>query len=149
MFRATSVAVITLAVFSNNASAEDPVVKTEPVRKITVTVEPLAAATLPGKPGVTVVSDENGLKESFGKDIAKQLSGKIDFAKEDLVHVSWGSSGPPFGKLRYEIKDGKDGKAMTFFVKVPQTFVAGQAYRLGNDFFAVPKGTTVKFGGTR
>jgi hypothetical protein len=34
------------------------------------------------EPGVTVVSDEAQLKESFGEAIAKQITGKIGFAKE-------------------------------------------------------------------
>jgi hypothetical protein len=63
-----------------------------------------------------------------------------------LVHVAWGSSGPPFGDLRYETKDGK---IITFFVKEPRAAIRGQAYRLGNDFFAGPKKADVKFGGAR
>jgi hypothetical protein len=133
---------------SRPAEKDGPVAPTkieEPVRKIAVTVDPLAAAKLQGTPGVTAVSAEKQLKESFGEDIAKQITGKVDFVKEDLVHVSWGSSGPPFGDLRYDVKDGK----ITFFIKEPKAAVRGQAYRLGNDFFAVPKGAKVKFGGTR
>ena len=86
------------------------------------------------------------MKESFGEDIAKQVAGKVAFAKEDLVHVSWGSSGPPFGDLRYEVQDGK---IIIFYVKEPKAEIRGQAFRLGNDFFAVPKKATVTFGGAR
>jgi len=146
MIRTTLFATVALAVLSCAAGAGVPATKPEPVRKIAVNVDPLAAAKLSGQPGVTVVSDEERMKESFGEAIAKQIVGKVDFAKEDLVYVSWGSSGPPFGDLRFE---AKDGKILTFFVKEPKAAIRGQAYRLGNDFFAVPKNAKVKFGGTR
>lgn len=146
MFQTTILAIVALTVLSHTANAEEPAAKAEPVRKIAVAVDPLAAANLQGKPGVTVVNDEKGVKESFGESIAKQIAGKVDFTKEDLVHVSWGSSGPPFAELRHEVKDEKDGQTITFFLQQPKTLVQGQAYRLGNDFFAVPKGTKVTFG---
>ena len=48
--------------------------------------------------------------ENFVGSIAKQMTGKVDLAKEDLIHVSWGSSGPPFRDLPNESKDGKGGR---------------------------------------
>jgi len=149
MPRTTVLAITALAVLSHAASAKEPAKKPESVRKIAVAVDPLAAANLQRKPGVTVASAEKEMKKAFGEEIAKQITGNVDFAKEDVVHVAWGSSGPPFGKLARETKDGKDGKIITFFVKVPKTVVQGQAYRLGNDFFAAPKTAKVKFGGAR
>ena len=88
-------------------------------------------AKLSANPGVTVVTDEKEVSKGFGDDIGKQISGKLDFRKEALVHVSWGSSGPPFGELKYETKDTKDGKAITFFIQEPKVAMRGQAYRLG------------------
>ena len=145
MFRA-HLAIVALVLVPHAASAKEPAKKSEPIRQIAVTLDPLAAAKLQGTPGVTVVGDEKQLKESFGQAIAKQITGKIDFAKEDLAHVSWGSSGPPFGDLRYETEDGK---MITFYVEEPKVAIWGQAYQLGNDFFAVPKKAKVKFGGAR
>ena len=144
MFRTILLAAVGLAVLPY-AHAEEPTKKPEPIRKIPVTVDPMAAAKLQCTPGVTVVSAEKQIQKFFGKAIAKQITGKIDFGKEDLVHVSWGSSGPPFGDLQFK----KDGKIITFFVKEPKVEMRGQAYRLGNDFFAVPRKAKVKFGGAR
>ena len=144
MIRTTLFAIAALAVLPY-AHADEPAKKPDPVRKIAVTVDPMAAVKLQGTPGVTVVSAEKELKNSFGEAIAKQITGKVDFAKEDLVHVSWGSSGPPFGELQFK----NDGKNITFFVREPKVDQRGMAYRLGNDFFAVPKEAKVKFGGTK
>lgn len=141
--------VATLAFLAAQAWAADqaaPIKQEDVIRKLEVKVN-LAGAK--AKPGVRVASDEQELTKLLGEATAKQFTGKIDFTKENLVHVVWGSSGPPFGKLRYEIKDEKADKVITFFVKVPQTLVQGQAYRLGNDFFAVPKNSKVTFGGAR
>lgn len=113
------------------------------IRKLTVTVDSLTAAKMSGKPGVTVFGSMKDVEKSLGREIARQIDGQIDFAKQELVHVAWGSSGPPFGTLKYETKEGK--KAV-FFVEEPKAAIRGQAYRLGNDFFAVPKKTSVQFG---
>jgi len=116
------------------------------IRQLLVTVDPLAAAKTSAKPGVAVCRSMEDVEQSLGKGIAKQIAGKVDFAKEDLVHVAWGSSGPPFGTLRHETRPGKEGKSIVFFVEDPKVAIRGQAYRLGNDFFAVPKKTNVQFG---
>lgn len=113
------------------------------IHKLIVTVDPLAAAKVSGKPGVTVFRSMTDVEKSLGKGIAKQIARQIDFANQELAHVAWGSSGPPFGTLQYETKEGKK---IVFFVEEPKVEVRGQAYRLGNDFFAVPKKTSVQFG---
>jgi hypothetical protein len=123
--------------------------KTEPIRKLTVEVDPILGSKWSEKPGVRIASDEKELTKLVGEATAKQIAGKIDFAKENLVHVAGGSAGPPFGTLRHETKDGKEGKAITFFVRQPKTLVQGQAFRMGNDFFTVPKKANVQFGGAR
>ena len=123
--------------------------KAEPIRKLAVNVDPMVASQWSAKPGVTLVSDQKELAKAFGEAVAKQIAGQVDFAKEKLVHVAWGSSGPPFGRLQHEIKEGEEGEAITFFVKQPKGSVRGQAYRLGNDFFVVPKKSQVSFGGRR
>jgi hypothetical protein len=126
-------------------SAEDD----KTVRKLTVEVDPIASSQWSAKPGARAMSDQKEVTKLLGQSIAKQLAGKIDFSKEDLVHVAWGSSGPPFGTLEYEIKDGKDGKTITFSIKEPKVPMRGMAFRLGNDFFAVPKKSKVVFGPAR
>jgi hypothetical protein len=123
--------------------------KDEAVRKLTVVVDPVTGSQWSAKPGVRVASDEKEVTALLGEAIAKQVKGKIDFAKEDLAHVGWGTSGPPFGELQYEIQDGKDGTTITFYIKEPKVEMRGMAFRLGNDFFVVPKKATVKFSGTR
>ena len=123
--------------------------KDEAIRQLTVVVDPVTESQWSAKRGVRVASDEKEMTALLGEAIAKQVKGEIDFAKEDLAHVSWGSSGPPFGKLQYEIKDGDDGTTITFYIKKPKGEMRGTAFRLGNDFFAVPKKATVTFSGTR
>ena len=123
--------------------------KDEAIRKLTVEVDPVTGSQWSAKPGVRVASDEKEMTALLGEAIAKQVKGKIDFAKEDLAHVGWGTSGPPFGELQYEIQNGKDGTTITFYIKEPKVEMRGMAFRLGNDFFVVPKKATVKFSGTR
>jgi hypothetical protein len=140
-----------LAVASKSVAADPaaPPKKQEPIRKLTVEVDPIAGSQWSAKPGVQVASDEEETTKLLGKAIAKQIAGKIDFAKEKLVHVAWGSSGPPFGTLQYGIKEDKEGKAITFYIQEPKVAVRGQAFRIGNDFFAVPKKSQVEFGKSR
>jgi hypothetical protein len=126
-------------------SAEDE----KAVRKLTVEVDPIAGSQWSANPGARAMGDQKEAAKLLGQSIAKQVVGKIDFAKEDLVHVAWGGSGPPFGTLQYEIKDGKDGKTITFYIKEPKAAIRGQAFRIGNDFFAVPKKSKVVFGPAR
>jgi len=40
-------------------------------------------------------------------------------------------------------------KLITFYIKEPRADVRGQAFRLGNDFFTVPKNSKVTFGKPR
>src|SRR5262245_29067825 len=77
-----------------------------------------------------------------GKAEAKALAAQVDFKKEALVLVSWTTSGPPDGVLKYEIKD----KQIIFFVQGPPAGGArGQRARIGADFFAVPRDAKVTF----
>ena len=97
-------------------------------------VDPVTGSQWSAKPGVRVASDEKEMTALLGEPIAKQVKGKIDFAKEDLAHVSWGSSGPPFGNLQYEIKEGKDGTTINFFVKKPRGRNARHSVPAGKRF---------------
>jgi hypothetical protein len=142
-------AVLASAVKSVAADPSASPKKQEPIRKLTVEVDPIEGSQWSAKPGVRVASDEQELTKLLGKAIAKQIAGKIDFAKDKLVHVAWGSSGPPFGTLQYEIKADKEGDTITFYIQEPKVNMRGQAYRLGNDFFGVPKKSQVSFRGSR
>ena len=135
-----------LAVMS---TASEPVNMDEAIRKLTVEVDPIAGSQWSANPGTRVINCQKEMTELLGKAIAKQIDGQIDFAKKNLVHVSWGSSGPPFGTLQYEIKEAKEGKLITFYIKEPRADVRGQAFRLGNDFFTVQKNSKVTFGKPR
>ena len=142
---------VALVVLASAAWAADPAApakKKEPIRKLTVGVDPIVASEWSAKPGVRVLSNQKEIVKWLGKAIAKQVEGRIDFAKENLVHVAWGSSGPPFGKLQYQIKDEKKERVITFYVQEPKATVRGEAFRLGNDFFAVPKKVQVRFKGS-
>jgi hypothetical protein len=143
----TGVLAVLLCSTASILAAADSSAKHGPVRKLTVQVEPMDAAMLSAKAGAAEFDSEESVKK-LGKAIAGQIAGQVDFAKEKLVHIGWGSSGPPFGELRQEVKEGKDGQEITFHVQEPKADIRGQAYRLGNDFFAVPKGAKVSFTGT-
>jgi len=100
------------------------------------TSEPLTSA---GKPGVTQFGSQDDVDKAFGKGKVT-LERPIDFAKEELVFVRWGTSGPPFGDLKFK-SSPKEG--ISFYVQEPNVQVRGQAYKLGADWFTVPKGTKV------
>lgn len=99
-----------------------------------------------GQSKLTTVQDAKTLEKEFGKAQAKALAQLVDFTKEKIVLVSWTTSGPPEGKLTYEIKpDGKD-RRVVFFVQGPKGVLArGERARIAADFFAVPKGMAVFF----
>ncbi len=146
---------LAVSLSATRAEAAAPVVpakKAELVRKLTVNIGPVAAQRFSAKPGVTVVSDQKELTEFLGELLGeaavKQIAAQIDFAKEKLAHVAWGSSGPPSGTLQHEVKQEK-GDAITFYIKEPKAPMRGVAYRLGSDFFVVPKKSQVSFGGAR
>ena len=127
------------------AAAEKSPEKKEPVRKLAVMLTGEDSIKLSATQGVTEATTAEELKKHFGEALARQLGGNVDFAKEKVVYVGWGSSGPPFDTLEYEIKETKSGKTVSFYAKSPKVNVRGQAYKLGSDFFAVPKDHTAEF----
>lgn len=104
---------VALVVLASAAWAADPAAPTkkkEPIRRLTVEVDPIVASQWSANPGARVLSNQKEMVKSLGKAIAKQVADQVDFAKENLVHVAWGSSGPPFDTLQYEIKDERKGE---------------------------------------
>jgi hypothetical protein len=86
------------------------------------------------------------MEKLLGQDNAKALAGQVDFGKEKIVLVSWTTSGPPEGTLKYEVKGtGKDYR-VTFYVQGPPgATIRGQRARIAADFFAVPRNAVVLF----
>jgi len=108
--------------------------------------DPTIALIIGGMNKVTSLTDAEAVEKLLGKNNAKALIASVDFDKEQLVLVSWSTSGPPDGVLRHEMKgDAKDRK-VTFYVQGPPGGgVRGQRLRLGADFFAVPRSVTVVY----
>lgn len=105
--------------------------------------DPTVAFKIGSQSKLTAMTDADAAEKLVGAASAKGLVSEIDFAKEQLVLVSWTTSGPPDGKLMHEV--AKDG-GITFYVQGPAGVKArGQRARIGADFFAVPKEAKVTF----
>ncbi len=128
-----------LALMPATSSAQDAVV----VRALKfMPKDPTTAFKIGGQGKLTTCTDAAAVEALVGKDSAKALTDLVDFAKEDLVLVSWTTSGPPDGVLKHEVK----GRKLIFFVQGPGgAGVRGQRARIGADFFAIPKGVTATF----
>jgi len=100
---------------------------------------------LGGQSKTYVAKDAATAEEFLGKEDAKALAAKLDFTKEQLVLVSWTTSGPPEGTLKHEIKGAAGNRALVFFVQAPAAPVRGQRARIGMDLFAVPRDLAVSF----
>src|SRR5262249_43050285 len=85
------------------------------------------------------------LEKLVGAKAAPQLAKQVDFAKEHILFVSWSTSGPPFGTLKFEVKAGDKTHAVEFYIQEPKAKVRGEALRIGADYFAVPKGVNGRF----
>ncbi len=127
------------------ASAVEKPVEKSAVQKVSVEVDAMAAAKLTGKTGVTEYATEKEASAALGEKIARQLTGKVDYMRDKLVFISWGTSGPPFGMLKSEIKGEAGKQEIIFFVEEPVVAARGQAYRLGTDFYSIPKDAKVGF----
>ena len=89
------------------------------------------------------------LEKLVGKDPAREMGKQVKFATEQVVIVSYSTGGPPFGMLKHEIK-GKDRKSVEFYVQEPKGLgKRGQALKVGLEYFAVTRGTPVKFAGAK
>ena len=108
--------------------------------------DPTIVFKMGGKNELTAMADAAAVEKLLGKENAKGLLGMVDLQKEQLVLVSWTTSGPPDGSLKYEVKGAGKERQLTFYVQgPPNAAVRGQRARLGADFFAVPRGVKVTF----
>lgn len=110
-----------------------------------IKIEPKAVRQLLRLPRLHVMTNNTELEKQLGK-VAARLAGKVDFEQEDLAFLRWQTSGPPFGELKYSIKQKDERLTVHFFVQEPNVAVRGRALKLGASFFAVPKGAQVVFG---
>jgi hypothetical protein len=108
--------------------------------------DPTVVFGIGGQSKLTALKDAAAVEKLVGKDAAKQLLDAVDFEKEQIVLVSWTTSGPPDGMLKHELKGtGKDRKVNFYVQGPPGAKVRGQRARLGADFFAVPAKMEVSF----
>jgi hypothetical protein len=103
-----------------------------------ITLKAVASDTVDSEAGIYTFASAAELAKKNPK-LLEQFERAIDFQREDLILVQWGTSGPPFGKLTYKT----DKTSITFTVEEPKVEVRGQAYKFGADWFTVAKGTKV------
>lgn len=104
---------------------------------------------LGGKDKLTAFKTEAELEKAVGKKLAAELARQVKFADEQVVVVSYFTSGPPFGELKHEVKGKGKKAAVEFYCKEPAVAQRGEAAKIGLDFFAVPKGVAVKYLGKK
>lgn len=102
---------------------------------------PMTIYTFAGRNEMISFANAEAIEKLMGKDTARGLVDAVDFSKEKIVLVSWTTSGPPDGVLRYQEKNG----TIEFFVQGPGGVLRGERLRLGADFFAVPRDAEVVF----
>jgi RNA polymerase sigma factor (sigma-70 family) len=128
---------------------------TGPDRQVKVLVRPLKvkdASLLPpeqegsvkGKSLVKAVRTRAELEKLVGKEAAAELAGQVDFAKEDVVLVSW--VGGAHMKLEYRLVGKGKGRTVEFYLKAPPDDGKPKPLlaKLAAEFFAVPRGTPVR-----
>jgi hypothetical protein len=77
--------------------------------------------------------------------LAKLLKG-VDFKTEQVVLVSWTTSGPPEGELRSRSSTVRGKAVIDFYVDPPKGMrPRGERARVGADFFAIPRGADPMF----
>ncbi|MEX1095953.1 MAG: hypothetical protein WED34_07880 [Planctomycetales bacterium] len=125
------------------AKSDEPAKPAETVRRLTAKspVDPLRSS------GSRVISDAAALEQFAGKQVAEELKKQIDFDKEIVAAFGFMTSGPPFGTPQGEVKKEGEKQWVEFRVEEPNVAVRGQAAQIGMAFFALPKGTEVKFPG--
>lgn len=108
--------------------------------------DPTVSFTLGGQSKVTVCGDTESVEKLVGKAAAKELIDAVRFENEQVVLVSWTTSGPPEGTLRHEVSTSGKSRKLMFYVQGPVgAKIRGQRARIGVNFFAVPRDVTVNF----
>ena len=93
---------------------------------------------------VTVWTSATALRKQLGDFpwLAKVLK-DVDFKTEQVVLVSWTTSGPPEGELRSRSSTVRGKHVIDFYVDPPKgARVRGERARLGAYFFAIPRDAT-------
>ena len=75
---------------------------------------------------MVVMKDLAAAEQILTKDDAKNLTAGVDFAKSQVILVSWTTSGPPEGKLTHELKGAGDDRGIVFYVQAPTAKIRGQ-----------------------
>ena len=93
---------------------------------------------------VTAWNSAAALRKELGDFpwLAKLLK-DVDFKTEQVVLVSWMSSGPPEGELRSRSSTVRGKNVIDFYVDPPKgARFRGERARLGAYFFAIPRDAT-------
>ena len=93
---------------------------------------------------VTAWTSAAALRKELGDFpwLAKLLKG-VDFKTEQVVLVSWMTSGPPEGELRSRSSTVRGKNVIDFYVDPPKgARFRGERARLGAYFFAIPRDAT-------
>jgi len=99
-----------------------------------------------GGGAVAVFADRRALVKRFGDPTTIVIAPLVDFAREDVVLVSWTTAGPPEGELVFEVLRERRGVRVAFRVRAPRgAEIRGMRARIGADFFALPKGWKATF----
>ena len=96
---------------------------------------------------VTMWTSAAALRKQLGDFpwLARLLKG-IDFKTEQVVLVSWTTSGPPEGELRSRSSTVRGKAVIDFYVDPPKgARVRGERARVGAYFFAIPRDATATY----
>ncbi len=136
MFRHTLLTAVSLVLLSSHAWADTSVKEISlDVPRESPTGVPYRLVFAHGNKAhvATTTGDAENL---LGKTVAKQLKGKVDFKKQQLVAVVWKTTGHPDSRATFVIQ-GDKRKAVSFKVEriqkkgpVPQLFMAHIAFFL-------------------
>ena len=102
--------------------------------------DPTVVFGIGGQSRLTTLADAAAVEKLVGKDAAKALVDQVDFEKEMIVLVSWTTSGPPEGMLKYQIQGTGEDRRVTFYVQGPPgARVRGQRVRIARGFLCDPQ----------
>ena len=96
---------------------------------------------------VTTWQSASAFRKAIGDfDWVKTILKDIDFKTEQIVLVSWTTSGPPNGELRYRSSTKRGQLVVDFYVDPPRGVrVRGERARVGAYIFAIPRDAMVRF----
>jgi len=117
------------------------------VRKLDQKVFEKAKPAEQHKPGVKALTSKDAVAKEFNKDVAEAVAKVVDFTKEEVVYFTYHTGGPPFGQPKFTA-NAKD-KKVEFYVLEPKTGARGEALKLGQELYAIPKGAKVSYGGLK